>query len=78
MVVLVVCNDDVFGVIVLQDILCVDVVIVISELNVLGVKGVIFIGDNLCVVVVIVGELGLEFKVGLLLEDKVKVVIELN
>lgn len=58
--------------------MCVDVVIVISELNVLGVKGVIFIGDNLCVVVVIVGELGLEFKVGLLLEDKVKVVIELN
>lgn len=56
----------------------VDVVIVISELNALGVKGVIFIGDNLRVAAVIVGELGLEFKAGLLSEDKVKAVIELN
>lgn len=38
----------------------------------------IFIGDNLCVVVVIVSELGLEFCVGLLLVDKVNVVIVLN
>lgn len=75
---LVVRNDDVLGIIVLQDILRVDVVIVISELNALGVKGVIFIGDNLRVAAVIVGELGLEFKAGLLSEDKVKAVIELN
>nr|MDK6825560.1 HAD-IC family P-type ATPase [Lactobacillus gasseri] len=50
----------------------------ISELNALGVKGVILTGDNPRAAAAIAGELGLEFKAGLLPEDKVKAVTELN
>ncbi|STL77529.1 zinc/cadmium/mercury/lead-transporting ATPase [Escherichia coli] len=46
----------------------------ISELNALGVKGVILTGDNPRAAAAIAGELGLEFKAGLLPEDKVKAV----
>lgn len=45
-VVLVVRNDDVLGIIALQDTLRADAATAISELNALGVKGVILTGDN--------------------------------
>ena len=77
-VVLVVRNDDVLGVIALQDTLRADAATAISELNALGVKGVILTGDNPRAAAAIAGELGLEFKAGLLPEDKVKAVTELN
>lgn len=77
-VVLVVRNDDVLGVIALQDTLRADAATAISELNALGVKGVILTGDNPHAAAAIAGELGLEFKAGLLPEDKVKAVTELN
>ena len=76
-VVLVVRNDDVLGVIALQDTLRADAATAISELNALGVK-VILTGDNPRAAAAIAGELGLEFKAGLLPEDKVKAVTELN
>ena len=75
---LVVRNDDVRGVIALQDTLRADAATAISELNALGVKGVILTGDNPRAAAAIAGELGLEFKAGLLPEDKVKAVTELN
>ena len=77
-VVLVVRNDDVLGGIALQDTLRADAATAISELNALGVKGVILTGDNPRAAAAIAGELGLEFKAGLLPEDKVKAVTELN
>ncbi len=77
-VVLVVRNDDVLGVIALQDTLRADAATAISELNALGVKGVILTGDNPRAAAAIAGELGLEFKAGLLPEDKVKAVTKLN
>ncbi len=77
-VVLVVRNDDVLGVIALQDTLRADAATAISELNALGVKGVILTGDNPRAAAAIAGELGLEFKAGLLPEDKVKAVTGLN
>ena len=75
---LVVRNDDVLGVIALQDTLRADAATAISELNALGVKGVILTGDNPRAAAAIAGELGLEFKAGLLPEDKVKAVTKLN
>ncbi|MDF0820397.1 HAD-IC family P-type ATPase, partial [Escherichia coli] len=77
-VVLVVRNNDVLGIIALQDTLRADAATAISELNALGVKGVILTGDNPRAAAAIAGELGLEFKAGLLPEDKVKAVTELN
>ncbi len=61
-----------------QDTLRADAATAISELNALGVKGVILTGDNPRAAAAIAGELGLEFKAGLLPEDKVKAVTELN
>lgn len=54
------------------------VVLVVRNDDVLGVKGVILTGDNPRAAAAIAGELGLEFKAGLLPEDKVKAVTELN
>ncbi|QMD23245.1 Zn(II)/Cd(II)/Pb(II) translocating P-type ATPase ZntA [Citrobacter freundii] len=77
-VVLVLRNDAVLGVLALQDTLRDDAQTAISELHQLGVKGVILTGDNPRAAAAIAGELGLEFKAGLLPEDKVRVVTSLN
>ena len=77
-VVLVLRNDTVLGVLALQDTLRDDARSAISELNQIGVKGVILTGDNPRAAAAIAGELGLEFKVGLLPEDKVQAVTHLN
>jgi Cd2+/Zn2+-exporting ATPase len=77
-VVLVLRNDAVLGVLALQDTLRDDALSAISELNQLGVKGVILTGDNPRAAAAIASELGLEFKAGLLPEDKVRVVTSLN
>ncbi len=53
------------GVIALQDTLRADAATAISELNALGVKGVILTGDNPRAAAAIAGELGLEFKAGI-------------
>ncbi|MBA8061085.1 Zn(II)/Cd(II)/Pb(II) translocating P-type ATPase ZntA [Citrobacter sp. C348] len=77
-VVLVLRNDAVLGVLALQDTLRDDALTAINELHQLGVKGVILTGDNPRAAAAIAGELGLEFKAGLLPEDKVRVVTSLN
>lgn len=77
-VVLVLRNDTVLGVLALQDTLRDDARSAISELNQIGVKGVILTGDNPRAAAAIAGELGLEFKAGLLPEDKVQAVTHLN
>ncbi|CAH5943859.1 TPA: Zn(II)/Cd(II)/Pb(II) translocating P-type ATPase ZntA [Citrobacter koseri] len=77
-VVLVLRNDDVLGVLALQDTLRDDARTAIGELNQLGVKGVILTGDNPRAAAAIAGELGLTFKAGLLPEDKVRAVTALN
>jgi len=77
-VVLVLRNDAVLGVLALQDTLRDDARSAISELNQIGVKGVILTGDNPRAAAAIASELGLEFKAGLLPEDKVQAVTHLN
>ncbi|WP_213134181.1 Zn(II)/Cd(II)/Pb(II) translocating P-type ATPase ZntA [Citrobacter sp. FP75] len=77
-VVLVLRNDAVLGVLALQDTLRDDALTAISELHQLGVKGVILTGDNPRAAAAIASKLGLEFKAGLLPEDKVRVVTSLN
>ncbi|WP_219351959.1 Zn(II)/Cd(II)/Pb(II) translocating P-type ATPase ZntA [Citrobacter sp. Colony219] len=77
-VVLVLRNDAVLGVLALQDTLRDDARSAIAELDQIGVKGVILTGDNPRAAAAIAGELGLEFKAGLLPEDKVQAVSHLN
>lgn len=77
-VVLVLRNDTVLGVIALQDTLRDDARTAIGELHQLGVQGVILTGDNPRAAAAIASELGLEFKAGLLPEDKVRAVTSLN
>lgn len=77
-VVLVLRNDTVLGVIALQDTLRDDARSAIDELHQLGVQGVILTGDNPRAAAAIASELGLEFKAGLLPEDKVRAVTSLN
>ncbi|HBU8849135.1 Zn(II)/Cd(II)/Pb(II) translocating P-type ATPase ZntA [Citrobacter sp. Cs237] len=77
-VVLVRRNDIVLGVIALQDTLRDDARTAISALNALGVKGVILTGDNPRAAAAIAGTLGLDYKAGLLPEDKVQAVSALN
>ncbi|OPW97431.1 Zn(II)/Cd(II)/Pb(II) translocating P-type ATPase ZntA [Citrobacter sp. A316] len=77
-VVLVLRNDNVLGVLALQDTLRDDARSAISELNQIGVKGVILTGDNPRAAAAIARELSLEFKAGLLPEDKVQAVTHLN
>lgn len=77
-VVLVLRNEAVLGVLALQDTLRDDARSAIAELDQIGVKGVILTGDNPRAAAATAGELGLEFKAGLLPEDKVQAVSHLN
>ncbi|HFK3152901.1 MULTISPECIES: Zn(II)/Cd(II)/Pb(II) translocating P-type ATPase ZntA [Citrobacter] len=77
-VVLVRRNGIVLGVIALQDTLRDDARTAISALNALGVKGVILTGDNPRAAAAIAETLGLDYKAGLLPEDKVQAVSALN
>ena len=77
-VVLVVRNDDVLGVIALQDTLRADAATAISELNALGVKGWISPAIIHAQRRQLPGSWGWSLKAGLLPEDKVKAVTELN
>ncbi|EIQ7157291.1 Zn(II)/Cd(II)/Pb(II) translocating P-type ATPase ZntA [Citrobacter sp. RHB21-C05] len=77
-VVLVRRNGIVLGVIALQDTLRDDARTAISALNALGVEGVILTGDNPRAAAAIAETLGLDYKAGLLPEDKVQAVSALN
>ncbi|RXW27437.1 Zn(II)/Cd(II)/Pb(II) translocating P-type ATPase ZntA [Enterobacter ludwigii] len=66
------------GMLALRDTLRDDAKEAVAALHQLGVQGVILTGDNPRAAATIAGELGLEFKAGLLPADKVSAVTELN
>ncbi|MRS17181.1 Zn(II)/Cd(II)/Pb(II) translocating P-type ATPase ZntA [Enterobacteriaceae bacterium RIT691] len=77
-VVLVVRDETLLGIIALQDTLRDDAREAVEALHQLGVQGIILTGDNPRAAAAIAGELGLEFRAGLLPEDKVAEVSALN
>ena len=77
-VVLVVRNEMLLGMISLRDTLRSDAREAVDALHQLGVQGVILTGDNPRAAAAIAGELGLDFRAGLLPEDKVTEVSALN
>ena len=77
-VVVVLRDNAVIGTLALQDTLRDDAKAAVAELHALGITGVILTGDNPRAAAAIAGELGLEFRAGLLPEDKVNAVRALN
>ncbi|MCU6667345.1 Zn(II)/Cd(II)/Pb(II) translocating P-type ATPase ZntA [Enterobacteriaceae bacterium H4N4] len=71
-------NNVAKGIITLRDTLRNDAKAAVDALHQLGVNGVILTGDNPRAAAAIAGELGLEFRAGLLPADKVQAVTELN
>ena len=71
-------NNVAKGIITLRDTLRNDARAAVDALHQLGVNGVILTGDNPRAAAAIAGELGLEFRAGLLPADKVQAVTELN
>ncbi|WLI78013.1 Zn(II)/Cd(II)/Pb(II) translocating P-type ATPase ZntA [Kosakonia sp. H02] len=71
-------DGEVIGTLALQDTLRDDAKAAVSELHALGVQGVILTGDNPRAAAAIAGVLGLDFRAGLLPEDKVNAVRMLN
>ncbi|MGB8667982.1 MAG: zinc/cadmium/mercury/lead-transporting ATPase [Serratia inhibens] len=77
--VVVVLEDGVaIGLLALRDTLRSDAKQAIAELNALGIHGVMLTGDNPRAAAAIAAELGIDYRAGLLPEDKVKAVIELS
>ncbi|QUY46836.1 zinc/cadmium/mercury/lead-transporting ATPase [Serratia plymuthica] len=66
------------GLLALRDTLRSDAKQAIAELNALGIHGVMLTGDNPRAAAAIAAELGIDYRAGLLPEDKVKAVIELS
>lgn len=71
-------DEAVIGTLALQDTLRDDAKEAVAALRALGVEGVILTGDNPRAAAAIAGELGLDFRAGLLPEDKVQAVQALN
>ncbi|SEK84735.1 Cd2+/Zn2+-exporting ATPase [Kosakonia sacchari] len=71
-------DGETIGTLALQDTLRDDAKEAVAVLHALGVQGVILTGDNPRAAAAIAGELGLDFRAGLLPEDKVQAVQALN
>ncbi|WP_312689782.1 Zn(II)/Cd(II)/Pb(II) translocating P-type ATPase ZntA [Kosakonia sp.] len=71
-------DNAVIGTLALQDTLREDAKAAVDDLHDLGVQGVILTGDNPRAAAAIAGRLGLDFRAGLLPEDKVSAVQALN
>ncbi|KIS44701.1 Zn(II)/Cd(II)/Pb(II) translocating P-type ATPase ZntA [Kosakonia radicincitans] len=71
-------DGETIGTLALQDTLRDDAKEAVAALHALGVQGVILTGDNPRAAAAIAGELGLDFRAGLLPEDKVQAVQALN
>ena len=71
-------NNQLLGTLALRDTLRPDAREAVQRLHDLGVQGVILTGDNPCAAAAIAGELGLEFRAGLLPADKVAEVNRMN
>lgn len=66
------------GLLALRDTLRSDAKQAIAELTQLGVSGVMLTGDNPCAAAAIANELGIDYRAGLMPEDKVNAVTELS
>lgn len=66
------------GLIALRDTLRNDAKQAIAELSQLGIRGVMLTGDNPRAAAAIANELGIDYRAGLMPEDKVKAITELN
>ncbi|QJW58391.1 Zinc/cadmium/lead-transporting P-type ATPase [Serratia plymuthica] len=71
-------NGVAIGLLALRDTLRSDAKQAIAELNALGIHGVMLTGDNPRAAAAIAAELGIDYRAGLLPEDKVKAVVELS
>jgi len=71
-------NGVAIGLLALRDTLRSDAKQAIAELNALWIHGVMLTGDNPRAAAAIAAELGIDYRAGLLPEDKVKAVIELS
>ncbi len=71
-------DGEAIGMLALRDTLRDDAKEAVAALHALGVQGVILTGDNPRAAAAIAGELGLDFRAGLLPEDKVQAVQALN
>lgn len=71
-------NGVAIGLLALRDTLRSDAKQAIAELNALGIHGVMLTGDNPRAAAAIAAELGIDYRAGLLPEDKVKAVTELS
>lgn len=77
-VVAVVAGNQLTGLIAMQDTLRSDAVEAIGQLKAMGVSAVMLTGDNPRAAAAIAGTIGMDFRAGLMPEDKVKAVMALN
>ncbi len=77
-VVAVVAGNRLTGLIAMQDTLRSDAIEAISQLKAIGVSAVMLTGDNPRAAAAIAGTIGMDFRAGLMPEDKVKAVMALN
>lgn len=77
-VVAVVAGNQLTGLIAMQDTLRSDAIEAIGQLKAMGVSAVMLTGDNPRAAAAIAGTIGMDFRAGLMPEDKVKVVMALN
>ncbi len=77
-VVAVVAGNRLTGLIAMQDTLRSDAIEAISQLKAMGVSAVMLTGDNPRTAAAIAGTIGMDFRAGLMPEDKVKAVMALN
>lgn len=77
-VVAVVAGNRLTGLIAMQDTLRSDAIDAISQLKAMGVSAVMLTGDNPRAAAAIAGTIGMDFRAGLMPEDKVKAVMALN
>lgn len=77
-VVAVVAGNQLTGLIAMQDTLRSDAIEAIGQLKAMGVSAVMLTGDNPRAAAAIAGTIGMDFRAGLMPEDKVKAVMALN
>lgn len=77
-VVAVVADNQLTGLIAMQDTLRSDAIEAIGQLKAMGVSAVMLTGDNPRAAAAIAGTIGMDFRAGLMPEDKVKAVMALN
>ncbi len=77
-VVAVVAGNQLTGLIAMQDTLRSDAIEAIDQLKAMGVSAVMLTGDNPRAAAAIAGTIGMDFRAGLMPEDKVKAVMALN